>query len=191
MSAPRNSNRFVSVYPKLVAIPSSEADSHEFLDRVIELIELESSAQRPGSDAVLRRLTELVVIELIRFALPRMPPGHATWLAGLADPQIARAISAMHRHPGQPWTLQRLARQVGMSRASFVDRFHRLTGEPPHRHLRRLRLHAAAADLKKSDRSIMQIAASVGYRSESAFNKAFTRELGAPPARYRRQHRVT
>jgi len=191
MSAPRDSNRFVAIYPKLVAIPASEADSHGFLDRVIELIELESSAQRPGQDAVLRRLAELIVIELIRFALPRLPPGHATWLAGLADPQIARAIAAMHRQPGYDWTLQRLARQIGMSRAAFVDRFRRLTGEPPHQHLRRLRLHAAAAELKRGDRSIAQIASAVGYRSESAFNKAFARELGATPALYRRLHRLS
>lgn len=189
MSAPRNSNRFVAVYPSLVAIPGSDTHSREFFDRVIELIELESSEQRPGQDAVLRRLTELVVIELIRFALPRLPPGHATWLAGLADPQIARAIAAMHRQPGQSWTLPQLARQVGMSRAAFVDRFRRLTGEPPHQHLRRLRLHAAATDLRRGDRSLAQIAMAVGYRSQSAFNKAFTREMGTPPARYRRQHR--
>src|SRR5262249_23068515 len=72
MSAPRNSNRFTAVYPGLVAIRSSEAGSQRFLDRVIELIELESSEQRPGQDAVLRRLVELVVIELVRFALPRL-----------------------------------------------------------------------------------------------------------------------
>jgi AraC-like DNA-binding protein len=191
MSAPRNSNRFAAVYPGLVAIRTAETGPHEFLDRVIELIELESSEQRPGQDAVLRRLTELVVIELVRFALPRLPPGHASWLAGLADPQIARAIAAMHRQPGRQWTLQGLARLVGMSRTSFADRFRCLTGEPPHQHLRRLRLHAAAEDLKRGERSLARIAVEVGYRSESAFNKAFTREVGMPPARYRRLHQST
>jgi AraC-like DNA-binding protein len=189
MSAPRNSNRFVPVYPKLVAIPSSERVSHGFLDGVIRLIELEHGAARPGKDAVLKRLAELIVIELIRFALPRLAPHDTSWLAGLADPQIAQAISAMHRQPGRDWKLRDLARQVGMSRAAFVERFRRLSGEPPHQHLRRLRLHAAAADLKKGARSIAQIAASVGYKSESAFNKAFTKELGSTPARYRRLHR--
>ncbi|HWG71631.1 MAG TPA: AraC family transcriptional regulator [Steroidobacteraceae bacterium] len=189
MAAPRDSNRFVSIYPELVVIPSSEQPTHAFLDRVIQLIEMENDANRPGKDAVLRRLTELVVIELVRFALPRLPPGHTTWLAGLADPQIAQAISAMHRIPGRDWTLSELARRVGMSRASFVDRFRRLSGEPPHHHLRRLRLHVAATDLRKGDRSIAQIAASVGYRSESAFNRAFARELGSTPARYRRSNR--
>jgi len=189
MSAPRDSNRFVSIYPKLVTVPASERTAHEFLDRVIQLIEMEQSASRPGKDAVLRRLTELVVIELIRFALPRLPPGHATWLAGLADPHIAQAISIMHANPGRDWTLRELARRVGMSRAAFVGRFRRLTGEPPRQHLRRLRLHVAAVDLEKGDRPIAQIAAAVGYRSESAFNRAFAQELGSPPARYRRLRR--
>jgi AraC-like DNA-binding protein len=189
MSAPRNSNRFVSVYPALVSIPASERGAHEVLDRLIQLIEIEHSTTRPGKDAALRRLTELVVIELIRYALPRLQPGQSTWLAGLADPQVAQAISAMHRHPGRDWTLREISKQVGMSRASFADRFRRLTGEPPHQHLRRLRLHIAASDLQKSDRSIAQIAAAVGYRSESAFNRVFAQEFGLPPARYRRQHR--
>lgn len=189
MSAPRNSNRFVSIYPSIVVIPASERGAHEVLDRIVALIEIEHGAQRAGKDAALRRLAELVVIELIRFALPRLPLGHSTWLAGLADPQVAQAIAAMHRNPERNWTLQDLARRIGMSRASFVDRFTRLTGEPPNHHLRRLRLHMAAADLKKDDRSIAQIAAAVGYRSESAFNRAFAQELGMTPARYRRQHR--
>jgi AraC-like DNA-binding protein len=189
MSAPRNSNRFVSVYPKLVAIPATERLSHGFLDRVIELIDLERTGRRPGADAVLRRLVELVVIELIRFALPRLSTADANWLGGLSDPHIARAIAAMHREPGRDWRVKDLARQVGMSRASFVERFGRLTGQGPHEHLRSLRLHAAAAELKKDDRSIAQIAASVGYRSESAFNKAFAKEMGSTPARFRRYNR--
>ena len=189
MSAPRNSNRFVSIYPSLVVIPASERGAHEVLDRIVALIEIEHGAQRAGKDAALRRLAELVVIELIRFALPRLPLGHSTWLAGLADPQVAQAIAAMHRNPERNWTLHDLARRIGMSRASFVDRFTRLTGEPPNLHLRRLRLHMAAADLKKDERSIAQIAAAVGYRSESEFNRAFAQELGMTPARYRREHR--
>lgn len=189
MSAPRNSNRFVSVYPELVSIPASERLAHEVLDRVIQLIEIEHSANRPGKDAALRRLAELVVIELIRYALPRLPPGHSTWLAGLADPQVAQALSVMHRNPDRDWTLHEISRQVGMSRASFIDRFRRLTGEAPHHHLRRVRLHIAASDLQKTDRSIAQIATAVGYRSDSAFNRVFAQEFGLPPARYRRQHR--
>jgi AraC-like DNA-binding protein len=189
LSAPRKSNQFVSVYPALVAIPRTERVSHALLDRIIQLIELEQSMDRPGKDAVMRRLAELTVIELVRFALPRLPAGGRNWLGGLTDKHIGRAIAAMHADPGRDWGLRDLAAEVGMSRAVFVDRFTRLVGEPPHRYLRRIRVHRAALELEKGDEAIIRIAEMVGYASESSFNKAFSREMGITPARYRRVHR--
>src|SRR5690606_23470730 len=96
LSAPRDSNQFVSVYPALVAIPRTERESNSFLRRVISLIEAERHADRPGKDAVLRRLSEISVIELVRFALPRLPRGGQSWLGGLNDACIGRAIALMH-----------------------------------------------------------------------------------------------
>jgi AraC-like DNA-binding protein len=189
LSAARNSNQFVSVYPALVAVPRSERVSYSFLHRVIRLIEIENLNDRPGKEAVLRRLAELVVIELVRFALPRLPRGGRNWLGGLTDPHIGRAIALMHGNLGHDWTLSALAEAIGTSRAVFVERFTRLVGEPPNRYLRRVRMHRAAMQLEDSDASIMRIAESVGYCSESAFNKAFSKEMGIAPARYRRAHR--
>lgn len=188
LSAPRNANQFVSVYPSLVAIPRTARESHGFLQRVVRLIELESVADRPGKEAVLRRLAELSVIELVRFALPRMPCG-GSWLGGLSDPHVGRAIALMHSRLGHDWTLSELAEAVGMSRAVFVERFTRLVNEPPNRYLRRARMHRAASQLEESDEPIIRIADGVGYRSESAFNKAFSKEMGVAPARYRRLRR--
>lgn len=190
LSAPRDSNQFVSVYPALVAIPRTERESNSFLRRVIRLIEVERLADRPGKDAVLRRLSEISVIELVRFALPRLPRGGQSWLGGLNDPRIGRAIALMHADLGRQWTLSEMAKTVGMSRAVFVERFSRLVGEPPNRYLRRVRLHRAATALEETDTAIIRIAGDVGYLSESAFNKAFTREMGITPARYRRLHRI-
>jgi transcriptional regulator GlxA family with amidase domain len=152
-------------------------------------VELEHAAERPGKEAVIRRLSELLVIELVRFALPRLPRGGRNWLGGLADPQIGRAISLMHADLARPWTLSGLAAAVGMSRAAFVERFTHLVGEPPHRHLRHVRMDRAAIELEQNDDAIVNIAAAVGYASESAFNKAFVRETGMAPARYRRARR--
>jgi hypothetical protein len=84
MSAPRDSNQFVSVYPSLVAIPRTARDSHAFLQRVVRLIEMELATRRPGQESVMRHLAELVVIELVRFALPRLPKGPRTGSAGSA-----------------------------------------------------------------------------------------------------------
>jgi AraC-like DNA-binding protein len=189
MSAPRDSNPFVSVYPALVAIPRTARESHGFLQRVVRLIEMELVADRPGKESVMRRLAELVVIELVRFALPRLPQGSRNWLGGLSDPHIGRAIALMHNQVGRAWTLSSLSSAVGMSRAAFVERFTRLVGEPPNRYLRRVRMQRAATHLEESDDSIIRIADAVGYQSESAFNKAFSKEMGVAPARYRRLHR--
>lgn len=189
MSAPRDSNRFVPVYPALVAIPRTARESHAFLQRVVRLIEMERIADRPGKESVLRRLAELVVIELVRFALPRLPQGGKNWLGGLSDPHIGRAIALMHHQLSREWTLSELSAEIGMSRAVFVERFTRLVGEPPHRYLRRVRMHRAAVELEETDEPIIRIAEAVGYQSESAFNKAFSKEMGVAPARYRRLHR--
>lgn len=191
MTAPRNSNQFISVYPALVAIPRTARESHGFLQRVIRLIEMELAADRLGKEAVIRRLAELVVIELIRFALPRLPRGGGNWLGGLRDQHIGRAIALMHSQLGQDWTLSSLSSAIGMSRAAFVERFTRLVGEPPNTYLRRVRMHRAATLLEDSNDPIIKIAAAVGYQSESAFNKAFSKEMKIAPARYRRLHQRT
>jgi AraC-like DNA-binding protein len=189
LSSPRDSNAFVPVYPPLVVVPRSERQSSSFLQRVIQLVEIEHAGERPGKEAVIRRLSELLVIELVRFALPRLPHGGRNWLGGLADPQIGRAISLMHGDLAHAWSLSDLAAAVGMSRAAFVERFTRLVGEPPNRHLRRVRMDWAAIELEQGDEAIVTIADAVGYASESAFNKAFVREIGMAPARYRRARR--
>jgi AraC-like DNA-binding protein len=138
----------------------------------------------------MRRLAELTVIELVRFALPRLPRGGRTWLGGLTDAHIGRAIALMHERLGHDWTLSELSESVGMSRAVFVERFTRLVGEPPNRYLRRVRMHRAAAQLGETNEPIIRIADGVGYASESAFNKAFSKEMGVAPARYRRLQRA-
>lgn len=192
MTAPRDSNQFISVYPALVAVPRTARESHGFLQRVIRLIEMELEADRLGKESVVRRLAELVVIELIRFALPRLPRGGGNWLGGLSDQHIGRAIALMHGQLDKAWTLSSLSSAIGMSRAVFVERFTRLVGEPPNTYLRRVRMHRAATLLEDSNDPIIKIAAAVGYQSESAFNKAFSKEMGIAPARYRRLHqRVT
>jgi AraC-like DNA-binding protein len=188
MSAPRDSNQFISVYPALVAIPRTARESHGFLQRVIRLIEMELAADRLGKESVVRRLAELVVIEWVRFALPRLPRGGGNWLGGLSDQHIGRAIALMHSQVGKAWTLSGLSSAIGMSRAVFVERFTRLVGEPPNTYLRRVRMHRAATRLEESDDPIIKIADAVGYQSESSFNKAFSKEMGIAPARYRRLH---
>jgi AraC-like DNA-binding protein len=108
----------------------------------------------------------------------------------LRDPVIGRVISLMHERPGEQWTLQKLATEVHLSRATLARRFTECVGEPPLAYLGRWRMHLAAQRLKHTSEPIEAIARVVGYRSEYAFNRAFARQLGQPPGRYRRRARA-
>jgi transcriptional regulator GlxA family with amidase domain len=110
----------------------------------------------------------------------------AGWLAGLKDPFVSRALSLLHARVGKEWTVAELGREVGLSRSALADRFTRLIGEPPMRYLARWRIQVAAQQLRDSDMPLVRIAEQVGYESEAAFNRAFKRSFGVPPARWRK-----
>ena len=123
--------------------------------------------------------------------LPRPPPRHSRaeqtgWLAGLKDPFVSRALSLLHGRVAQQWTVDDLGRDIGLSRSALADRFTRLIGEPPMRYLARWRLQLAAHHLRGSDMPLARIAEQVGYDSTPAFNRAFKRSFGVPPATWRK-----
>ena len=109
-----------------------------------------------------------------------------SWLRALRDPVLARVIAALHARPAEPWTVESLAREVHVSRATLARRFAEVVGEPPLTYLTHWRMHLAAQRLKYSTETVGAIAREVGYTSEYAFNRAFTRLRGQPPGRYRR-----
>jgi transcriptional regulator GlxA family with amidase domain len=137
------------------------------------------------SPALLAKLAELLFVEAVRRFLATQPPEQSGWRAGITDPMIGRALALLHRSLTQRWTADDLARTVGMSRSAFADRFTRIMGESPMRYLTQQRLQAAAARLESSPESIARIAFEVGYESEAAFNRAFKRAFGSPPAMWR------
>jgi AraC-like DNA-binding protein len=95
----------------------------------------------------------------------------------------------LHRKVDYPWTIADLASQVGLSRSALAERFIRYLSEPPMTYLTRWRLQLAAFSLVRTSKGVVEIASEVGYESESAFNRAFKREFGLPPAQYRREQR--
>jgi len=103
------------------------------------------------------------------------------------DAQIGRALALLHGEPGRAWTVDELAREVALSRSALAERFAALVGEPPIQYLMRWRLALAATALRSGNRAIARVAEESGYESESAFNRAFKREFGMPPAAWRRQ----
>ncbi len=141
----------------------------------------------PGAATVLAKLSELLFVESVRRYLSDLPPEETGWLAGLRDPAVGRALSLLHGRVSETWTAETLAREVNMSRSSFADRFTTLLGQPPMRYLTAWRMQLARHSLLETRRTVAQIGYEVGYESEAAFNRAFHRECGSPPATWRRQ----
>ncbi|HTB27546.1 MAG TPA: AraC family transcriptional regulator, partial [Steroidobacteraceae bacterium] len=155
---------------------------------LLHLLE-EVGSNSVGSAAVLAKLSEALFIEALRNYAARLPDRCAGWLAAARDPHIGRALVLLHSRMAHSWTIADLACEVGLSRSAFIDRFSQLLSMPPMTYLTRLRMHLAARALVTSAVSMPTIAAQVGYESEAAFNRAFSRELGMPPARYRSMNR--
>jgi AraC-like DNA-binding protein len=179
-------NPLLNRLPITVKVAGTDGRPVPWLSATIELLTGEMTAAHTGVNALVTRLSELLLVQVLRTYLADLngdtPPG----LQGFADPQIGKAISLMQDRPEQPWTLDRLAAAVAMSRAAFAGRFRTLTGEPPMRYLTRYRLFKAALDLRRSNDSLTRIAASTGYDSEVTLSKAFRRYFGVAPGTYRK-----
>lgn len=145
----------------------------------------EAAAPGPGNRAVLARLAESLFVEVLRWQFRYAPQGHGGWLAGLHDPQVGRVLSLLHALPNRPWTVDELAKEVAISRAALAKRFVDVVGQSPIQYLAGWRMHMARHLLRESTLGIGEIAGRVGYDSEAAFNRAFHRIVGSPPATWR------
>jgi len=134
---------------------------------------------------VLARLAESLFVEVLRWQFRYAAQGHGGWLAGLHDPQIGRVISLLHALPDRAWTVDELAKAAAISRAALAKRFVDLVGQSPIQYLAAWRMHLARHLLRESTLGIGEIAGRVGYESEAAFNRAFHRLVGSPPATWR------
>ena len=178
-------NPLLSALPRLFKV-GMRGSSASWLESSLRFATRESAATRAGSATVLAKLSELVFVEAVRRYVEAMPDDRTGWLAGLRDRFIARTLTLMHGSPAHPWTVEGLARQVGMSRSALAQRFSELLGVPPMQYLAQWRLQLAAKQLRLGNRSLAAVAEDVGYESEAAFNRAFKREFGMPPATWRR-----
>jgi len=156
---------------------------------ILHLVE-EASSGRVGSDAMLAKLSEALFVDTLRRYLAGLPEHQTGWLAGTRDPVVGKSLGLLHGRIADPWTIAGLAGEVGISRSALVERFTRYLGEPPMAYLTRCRLGLAAGSLERTSKGVAEIAADVGYESEAAFNRAFKREFGRPPGRYRSDHRI-
>jgi AraC-like DNA-binding protein len=145
----------------------------------------ESGSARAGSENILSRLSELMFVEALRRYVETLPQAETGWLAGLRDPMIGQALAAIHGEPAAAWTVERLARLVGVSRSVFAERFAEMVGEPPMQYLALWRMQLASRLLVEGGH-VASIAAAVGYDSEAAFSRAFKKLVGQAPATWRR-----
>jgi AraC-like DNA-binding protein len=156
---------------------------------LLHLVE-EANSGRAGTEAVLAKMSEVLFVDTLRRYFAGLPEQEVGWLAAARDPIIGKSLTLLHSRTAHPWTIAELATEVGSSRSAFVERFTRYLAEPPIAYLMRWRLQLAARALGSTSRGVADIAEEVGYESEAAFNRAFKREFGSPPARYRRDQRA-
>ena len=162
---------------------------HWLESALLHLVE-EAGSGRAGSEAVLAKMSEALFVDTLRRYFAGLPEAAVGWLAAARDPVIGKSLMLLHSRTAHHWTIAELATEVGSSRSTFVERFTRYLAEPPMTYLMRWRLQLAARALGSTSRGIADIAEEVGYESEAAFNRAFKREFGSPPARYRRDQRA-
>lgn len=144
--------------------------------------------ERPGAGTLRLRMAEVLFMEALRAYVETLPDEATGWLAGVRDPVVGVALGAMHAEPGRAWSVDDLARNAASSRSLFAERFRNVVGMPPMHYLTQLRMQLAASYLDERDCSVARVAGDVGYESCAAFQRAFKRHFGAPPAAWRRSH---
>ena len=175
--------------PRVLHVRSRREPSAAWLQTSSRYMLAEAGVQRPGGACLLGRLAELLFVEVLRCHMQTSGAQETGWLAALTDPTIGKALQLMHGDLAHPWTVEGLGRAVGLSRSALAERFRRVLGEPLMRYLTRWRLQAAAQLLRDTDDGLAAISARVGYESEAAFNRAFKRHAGEPPASWRSRAR--
>jgi len=176
----------IGALPRVFRVSAGSGEVNTWLQTYLRIRLIERGEDQPGGACVLAKLSELMFIEAIRRYVESLPAEQSGWLSGLKDPFVSKVLGLMHGNPTRSWTVESLAREVGLSRSGLADRFTALLGKSPMQYLTQWRLTLAAHLLRTTSKSASVVAFEVGYESEAAFSRAFRREFGAPPAAWRR-----
>lgn len=176
---------FIETLPNLIYVTKSEIDEKDWLKSIVTLVVDESSEVRLGNEVIIRKLGEILFIHVIRAYIEQNDIASG-FLAALKDTRISSSLKLIHNSPGENWTLDSLARSVGMSRTSLSNKFKELVGETPMNYLTDWRILSAKELLRDSDMSIREVAHQIGYQSETAFIRVFKNRVAMTPLKYKK-----
>ncbi|MGE5179826.1 MAG: AraC family transcriptional regulator [Bacteroidota bacterium] len=183
-------NPLLASLPRVLRVPGSALGPHSWVTTFLHAVVAESSEKRPGGEAVLERMSEMLFVEVLRRHVDSLPEEQTGWLAGMRDPAVGRALSLIHERPAEAWTLERLGEEAGLSRSSLHERFVHFIGQPPMQYLTQWRMQRASGLLRDTNAKLAEVALEVGYESEAAFSRAFKRVAGCSPGAWRKGKRV-
>jgi AraC family transcriptional activator of mtrCDE len=176
---------FFDALPDMIHISDDSRKGLNWLESVAGVIMHEVNSPEPGSHVIVDRLAEVLFIQVLRSYM-KQQEATTGFFSALADRQINNALKMIHSKPENSWTLEMIAKDIGMSRSAFAARFKNLVGETPMEYITRWRMARARDLLKDYQKPLIVIAEQVGYTSEAAFNRAFKRVFKHNPGFMRR-----
>jgi AraC-like DNA-binding protein len=180
------SHPLLQALPRRIVLRAGDSIGEGWLADALRYMSYEANAGRPGGNAVIGRLADILLIQAVRAELNRSD-ATSGFLAALKQPAIGRALQGIHARPAEDWTIDSLAREAGISRSRFAESFNAVVGIPPARYLAEWRLEKARRMLLDTRLSVAEIAVRVGYESLPSFTRRFGKRYGIGPGGYRRQ----
>lgn len=183
---PQLAQTFFAGLPPMIKVSLRDDVTGQWLEDSLQFSVAHTSNSEAGADATLTKLSAVLFAETLRRHVRELPEGQTGWLAGTRDTAVGKALTLLHHRHAHRWTVAELAQETGLSRTVLSERFRHFLGEPPMTYLTRWRLRLGARGLVATGHSVAEIATEAGYESEAAFNRAFKRHYGLPPAQYRK-----
>ncbi|MBA1146913.1 AraC family transcriptional regulator [Ectothiorhodospiraceae bacterium WFHF3C12] len=180
-------NPLLEALPRMIHARAAATSDQRWSAQLGRLAALQAERRRPGGEAVLERMSEMMFVDVVRGYLDGLPDNQTGWLAGLRDRHVGRALSLIHGDPAHPWTLDLLSAHAGLSRSALHERFVQLIRQSPIQYLKNWRMQLATRLLAEGNCKLAAVAREVGYESEAAFSRTFKRTVGVSPTAWRRR----
>lgn len=181
-------NQLLSSLPDVMVLPGNQSSSALWSSPTLDWLVREEINQKPGFLGPATSLVGFLLTSFLRDYVLLIPEGQSGWLKALTDPRLGKALVAIHSQSELDWSVEALAVEASMSRATFSRRFTALVGQSPGQYLIVTRMHHAGRELLRGGASVADLAERYGYRSESAFRTAFKQHMGMSPREYLRSH---